>query len=158
MARKKGGDEPARESSTPAPSLSDGLLFTTLCIVGLPVDVLVKDGSVYSGVFHTACLQDGYGVVLKKARKKIGKGKCDASLPTGAVIDTLVVLSADLAEIVVKDFLLPAEGIVGSVVDDGVEVSARDIESRACVGELEGGADIMRFNSVTPIGSQWITH
>lgn len=41
------------------------------------------------------------GVVLKKARKT-GKGKCDASLPTGAVIDTLVVLSADLAEIVVK--------------------------------------------------------
>ncbi|XP_010907084.1 uncharacterized protein [Elaeis guineensis] len=150
MARKKGGDEPAGESSTPASSLCDALLFTTLCIVGLPVDVLVKDGSVYSGVFHTACLQDGYGVVLKKARK-IGKGKCDASLPTGAVIDTLVVLSADLAEIVVKDFLLPAEGIVGSVVDDGVEVASRDIESRACAGELERGADIMRSDSVIPI-------
>ncbi|XP_008809193.2 uncharacterized protein LOC103720978 isoform X2 [Phoenix dactylifera] len=151
MARKKGGDEPARESSMPAPSLSDALLFTTLCIVGLPVDVLVKDGSVYSGVFHTACLQDGYGVVLKKARR-IGKGKCDASLPTGAVIDTLILLSADLAEIVVKDFLLPAEGIVGSAIDDGVEVAARDIVSQACAGELEGGADIIRSDSVTSIG------
>lgn len=61
MAREKEGDEPARESSTAASPLSNALLFATLCIVGLPVDVLVKDGSVYSGVFHTACLQDGYG-------------------------------------------------------------------------------------------------
>ena len=56
-----------------------------------------------------------------------------------------------LTALSLQDFLLPAEGIVGSVVDDGVEVASRDIESRACAGELERGADIMRSDSVIPI-------
>ncbi|KAK7333529.1 hypothetical protein VNO80_30304 [Phaseolus coccineus] len=33
-------------SSPSSDSLSEALLFTTMCIVGLPVDVHVKDGSV----------------------------------------------------------------------------------------------------------------
>ena len=43
-------------------SLSDALLFATMCIIGLPVDVHVKDGSVYSGIFHTASVENEYGV------------------------------------------------------------------------------------------------
>jgi hypothetical protein len=43
-------------------SLSEALIFATLCIIGLPVDVHVKDGSVYSGIFHTASAEDEYGM------------------------------------------------------------------------------------------------
>lgn len=57
-----------------------------------------------------------------------------------------------LTALSLQDFLLPAEGIVGSIVDDGVQVAAWDIKSRACAGELDGGADTVRSDSVTPIG------
>lgn len=49
------------EENAIADSLSDALLFATMCIIGLPVDVHVKDGSIYSGIFHTACVDDDYG-------------------------------------------------------------------------------------------------
>lgn len=45
-------------------SLSEALVFATMCIIGLPVNVHVKDGSVYSGILHTACLGKDYGAVL----------------------------------------------------------------------------------------------
>lgn len=38
-------------------SFSDALLFATMCIVGLPVDVHARDGSIYSGIFHTASVE-----------------------------------------------------------------------------------------------------
>ncbi len=41
--------------------LSEALLFATMCIIGLPVDVHVRDGSVYSGTFHTASVDKDYG-------------------------------------------------------------------------------------------------
>lgn len=51
-------------SSSSSSSLSDALLFATMCIIGLPVDVHVKDGSVYSGIFHTASVDKDYGAFL----------------------------------------------------------------------------------------------
>lgn len=51
-------------SSPSFDSLSEPLLFTTMFIVGLPVDVHVKDGSVYSGIFHTASAHSDYGSLL----------------------------------------------------------------------------------------------
>lgn len=41
-------------------SVNDALIFTTISIVGFLVDVHVKDGSIYSGTFHTASVDDGY--------------------------------------------------------------------------------------------------
>ena len=49
-------------SSSSSSSLSDALLFATICFVGLPVDVHVKDGSVFSGIFHTASVHHDYGL------------------------------------------------------------------------------------------------
>lgn len=42
-------------------SLCEAMLFATMCIIGLPVDVHVKDGSVYSGIFYTASVEKDYG-------------------------------------------------------------------------------------------------
>ena len=47
-----------------ASSLGEALLFTTMCIIGLPVDVHVKDGSVFSGIFYTASVDGDYGALL----------------------------------------------------------------------------------------------
>lgn len=44
--------------------LNEALLFATICIIGMPVDVHVRDGSVYSGTFHTASVDKEYGEVF----------------------------------------------------------------------------------------------
>ncbi|KAF7112255.1 hypothetical protein RHSIM_RhsimUnG0251100 [Rhododendron simsii] len=99
-----------QESSAVPSSLNDALLFTTMCIIGLPVDVHVKDGSIYSGIFHTACVENDYGIVLKKARMT-KKGDCDANVAIGDLIETLVVVSEDLVQVVAKGISLPANGV-----------------------------------------------
>lgn len=51
-----------RQLAEDATVLSEALLFATMCIIGLPVDVHVRDGSVYSAIFHTASVENEYGV------------------------------------------------------------------------------------------------
>ncbi|XP_057949010.1 polyadenylate-binding protein-interacting protein 4 isoform X2 [Malania oleifera] len=111
----------SRESSQDddSVSLGEALLFTTMCIVGLPVEVHVKDGSVYSGIFHTACLEKGYGIVLKKAMMT-KKGKHNANVAHGGLIETLVVLSGDLVQVVAKGVLYPADG-AGNIAGNDLE-------------------------------------
>lgn len=48
----------------PSSSLSEALLLATMSIIGLSVDVHAKDGSVYSGIFHTASVENDYGTFL----------------------------------------------------------------------------------------------
>ncbi|KAL7217967.1 hypothetical protein ACSBR2_011233 [Camellia fascicularis] len=105
-----------QEIAVPA-SFSDALLFTTMCIIGLPVDIHVKDGSVYSGIFHTACVENDYGIVLKKARM-IKKGNCDANVVSGDLIETLVVISEHLVQVVAKGISLPTDGVACNVAGD----------------------------------------
>ena len=46
-------------------SRSEALVFATMCIIGLPVEVHIRDGSVYAGILHTACLGKDYGAFLR---------------------------------------------------------------------------------------------
>ncbi|KAG5551082.1 hypothetical protein RHGRI_009491 [Rhododendron griersonianum] len=108
-----------QESSAAPSSLNDALLFTTMCIIGLPVDVHVKDGSIYSGIFHTACVENDYGIVLKKARMT-KKGDCNANIAIGDLIETLVVVSEDLVQVVAKGISLPANGVSCNVPSNRV--------------------------------------
>ncbi|XAR56683.1 hypothetical protein NMG60_11037255 [Bertholletia excelsa] len=128
----------SREESTASGSLSDALLFTTMCIIGLPVDVHVRDGSVYSGIFHTACVEDDYGIILKKARLT-KKGNCYVNVASGDVIETLVVQSEDLVQVVAKGVAPPANGItpckvtgdyVGKIVDTVPSLECADMEAK----------------------------
>ncbi|CAN6236310.1 unnamed protein product [Urochloa humidicola] len=112
MARPRKAKPPPPPSppKAAAPSLAEALLLATVCMVGLPVEVQVRDGSAYAGVLHTACVDDGYGVVLKKA-KKIANGKGDANVPSGAFVDTLVVHPDDLVQVIAKGLTLPIKGV-----------------------------------------------
>ncbi|KAK7288600.1 hypothetical protein RIF29_02066 [Crotalaria pallida] len=115
-------------SSSACESLSDALLFSTMCFVGFPVDVQVKDGSVFSGIFYTACLDAHYGVVLKKARM-IKKGKGNTNVGKECVVDTLVIQSDDLVQVVAKGVMLPADGIEGNVTGDDEEAVTYEVEN-----------------------------
>ncbi|KAI0507510.1 hypothetical protein KFK09_013635 [Dendrobium nobile] len=120
-------------------TFGDALLLATFCAVGLAVEVQVKDGSVYAGVFHTASLDEGYGIVLKKARI-IEKGRCP-NLEIGTIVDTLVVLSSELVQVIVKDFCLPMEGHIDYSVGDGLR---EGIE--AGIGATSGNIDSNKEN------------
>ncbi|RZC80422.1 hypothetical protein C5167_042998 [Papaver somniferum] len=125
-------DLPEGTSTMSSSSLNDALLFTTMCIIGLEVEVQVKDGSAYSGIFHTASVEKDYGVVLKKAMM-IKKGKKCTSLAHGSVIDTLVILSGDLVQVIAKGVMLPADGISSNVTAEGAEAANGSIRRSECL-------------------------
>ncbi|XP_062183934.1 uncharacterized protein LOC133887930 isoform X2 [Phragmites australis] len=111
MARPRKAKPPLPSPPKSAvPSFGEALLLATVCMVGLHVEVQVRDGSAYAGVLHTACVDGGYGVVLKKA-KKIANGKGYANLSLGAFVDTLVVHPDDLVQVIAKDLSLPIKGV-----------------------------------------------
>ncbi|KAL3632766.1 hypothetical protein CASFOL_025750 [Castilleja foliolosa] len=114
-------------------AMSDALLLTTMCIIGMPVDVYAKDGSVYSGIFHTASVDKDYAIVLKKATMT-KKGNLDSNIVNGTLIETLVVGSEDLVQVVAKGVQIPFNGITGYVWGDDLN----DAEEDAKHCELKG--------------------
>ncbi|XP_054821099.1 uncharacterized protein LOC129319999 isoform X2 [Prosopis cineraria] len=109
-------------------SLCEALLFATMCIIGLPVDVHVKNGSVYSGIFHTASADKDYSIILKKARM-IKKGKGDENVGKEGLIDTLVIQSDDLVQVVAKGVMLPADGVSGNMTGNDEEAAEHTASS-----------------------------
>eukprot|EP00252_Welwitschia_mirabilis_P013172 TRINITY_DN2907_c0_g1_i3.p1 TRINITY_DN2907_c0_g1~~TRINITY_DN2907_c0_g1_i3.p1 ORF type:complete len:799 (+),score=199.47 TRINITY_DN2907_c0_g1_i3:221-2617(+) len=87
------------------------LLFLTMLLIGQPVEVHVKNGSIYSGIFHTANIDKDYGIVLKMARLiKDGvqgdrKDNYKDNLQK-AHIKTFMILAKDLVQVVAKDIPL----------------------------------------------------
>ncbi|CAI0437186.1 unnamed protein product [Linum tenue] len=125
-----------RESDQADPCVSDALLIATMCIIGLPVDVHVRDGSVYSGIFHTAYGDKEYGVVLKQA-KLTKKGNCNVNVSVGSMVETLIIFSSDLVQVVAKGVLHPAEGINCKLTDCNVEAAVTNGSSEVSVKEAK---------------------
>ncbi|GJT17717.1 putative ribonuclease H-like domain-containing protein [Tanacetum coccineum] len=97
--------------------MNDALLLTTVCLIGLSVDVHIKDGSVYSGIFHTASVNHPYAIVLKRARMT-KKGKYSSNVANEEVIATLIIQSEDLVQVVAKREMVPADGVAGHETGD----------------------------------------
>ncbi|PSR96285.1 Polyadenylate-binding protein [Actinidia chinensis var. chinensis] len=133
------------EESVDPNSLRDALLFTTMCIIGLPVDVHVKDGSIFTGIFHAARVEDDYGIILKKARMT-KKGKCDSNVASWDLIETLVVQSKDLVQVIAKEISLPADGVISNVAVDDAGDIASAVPSLECAAR---GVKIIKSNKIT---------
>ncbi|XP_056863392.1 polyadenylate-binding protein-interacting protein 4-like [Raphanus sativus] len=119
-ARKLEDEDDDSSSSRP---LNETLLIATMCIIGLQVHVHVKDGSVFSGVFYTASFENGFGIVLKNA-KMTKKGKSKANVASGSVVETLVIMSPNIVQVVAEGVSLPTNvtgnnesEVVGSAVE-----------------------------------------
>ncbi|XP_047945193.1 uncharacterized protein LOC125191817 isoform X2 [Salvia hispanica] len=110
------------DAAAAAAALGDALLFTTMCIIGMSVDVHARDGSVYSGIFHTASLDNDYAIVLKKARM-IKKGRLEGNVVNGTVVETLVVQFEDLVQVVAKGVVLPSDGMKGHIGGEDIEAA-----------------------------------
>lgn len=140
MACRKGElREEGKFRNDAAAALGDALLFTTMCIIGMAVDVHAKDGSVYSGIFHTASVDKDYAIVLKKARM-IKKGNLDANVLNGTLIETLIVHSEDLVQVVAKGVILPSDGMAGYVGGDDMEAAI------GYVGCMDRDAEVVKTN------------
>jgi Ataxin 2 SM domain len=61
MSKRESSTQSSIADTKTQETLGEALLFAMLCIVGVPVEVQVKDGSVYSGIFHSANLSQGQG-------------------------------------------------------------------------------------------------
>ncbi|EOA18648.1 hypothetical protein CARUB_v10007224mg [Capsella rubella] len=107
-------------------SLNESVLIAaTMCIIGLQVHVHVKDGSVFSGIFYTASLDNGFGIVLKNA-SIIKKGTSKANVSSGSVVETLVILSSNIVQIIAEGVSLPSNVTTGNNESENVR-SATDI-------------------------------
>lgn len=101
----------------PERTLNDRLLLVTMLLIGQPVEVQVKNGSIYSGIFHTANIEKDYGVVLKMARlTKDGSAKGGAKdmfkdSARKAPVKTLIILAKDLVQVIAKDIPLTGDGM-----------------------------------------------
>ncbi|EFJ36790.1 hypothetical protein SELMODRAFT_437867 [Selaginella moellendorffii] len=86
-----------------------------MCLVGQFVEVQLKDGSVFSGIFHTANMDKDFGVVLKMARLtkeaggKSGKGDAVKQAARKPPTKSLIIYAKDLVQIDAKDVSLTGE-------------------------------------------------
>ncbi|XVF03885.1 hypothetical protein REPUB_Repub05bG0031700 [Reevesia pubescens] len=124
-------------------SINEALLFATMCIIDLPVDVHLKDGTVFSGIFHTASVEKEYGIVLKKA-KLTKKGRCATNVANGNVVETLVILAGDLVQVVAKGVPLPFDGFAGNITPGNGEAAFEIHPSSA--NPLNGAKNLNKFS------------
>ncbi|KAL0891110.1 hypothetical protein Bca101_015093 [Brassica carinata] len=152
------------DDSSPSSPLNETLLIATMCIIGLQVHVHVKDGSVFSGVFYTASFEKGFGIVLKNA-KMTKKGKSKANVASGSVVETLVIMSPNIVQVVAEGVSLPSNitgnnesEIVGSSVEtlpskprlSAANKSKNGIEERGKHRVRQPGAKVLKRNEHIP--------
>lgn len=51
-------------------SSRDRLVYLTTCLIGHPVEAHVKNGSIYTGIFHATDAEKDFGSVFFKKKKK----------------------------------------------------------------------------------------
>eukprot|EP00850_Spirogloea_muscicola_P005821 SM000027S09602 [mRNA] locus=s27:276426:281254:- [translate_table: standard] len=102
-----------------------------MCLIGHPVDVVTRSGAVYSGIFHTANTESGFGVVLRMARLTKDGSAAKGSSTAGRTevlreaarqppIKTLVVHAKDFVQIIAKDVPLEREVLPNGRLRDAV--------------------------------------
>ncbi|XP_077212961.1 polyadenylate-binding protein-interacting protein 4-like isoform X2 [Tasmannia lanceolata] len=92
----------------------DRLIFLTTCLIGHHVEVQVKNGSIFSGIFHATNTDKDFGIILKMARlTKDGafRGQKPAYESVGkAPSKTLIIPPMELVQVIAKDVPISADG------------------------------------------------
>ncbi|KAL5700541.1 Polyadenylate-binding protein-interacting protein 3 [Ranunculus cassubicifolius] len=109
IGNKAGGSEsPSR----------DRLLYMTTCLIGHPVEVQVKNGSTYSGIFHATNADKDFGIILKMARltkdaSKLQKGVSD-SVGKG-LTKTMIISAKELVQVIAKDVAVTGNELINGL-------------------------------------------
>ncbi|XP_008787856.1 polyadenylate-binding protein-interacting protein 4-like [Phoenix dactylifera] len=94
--------------------LHDRLIYITTCLIGQHVEVLLKNGSIISGIFHSASADKDFGVVLKMARV-IKDGSVREQKQINDAVkkpQTMIITSRELVHIFAKDASLSSDEFV----------------------------------------------
>ncbi|KAL2336468.1 hypothetical protein Fmac_010914 [Flemingia macrophylla] len=93
----------------------DRLVYLTTCLIGQHVEVQVKNGSIYSGIFHATNTDKDFGIILKMARlTKEGSfqgHRSGVEFVSKAPSKTLIIPANDLVQVIVKDLAVSRDDI-----------------------------------------------
>ncbi|KAK7294408.1 hypothetical protein RJT34_17297 [Clitoria ternatea] len=93
----------------------DRLVYLTTCLIGQQVEVQVKNGSIYSGIFHATNTDKDFGIILKTARlTKDGSlegQRSGVEFVSKAPSKTLIIPANDLVQVVAKDVAVSRDGL-----------------------------------------------
>ncbi|MQL77651.1 hypothetical protein Taro_010062 [Colocasia esculenta] len=107
-SRKGGFESPSR----------DRLIFVSTCLIGHPVEVHVKNGSILSGIFHATNAEKDFGIVLKMARV-MKDGSVRGSKIVSDIVkrpQTMVIPARELVQVIAKGISLTSDGFVSGHV------------------------------------------
>ncbi|XP_050381872.1 polyadenylate-binding protein-interacting protein 3-like isoform X3 [Argentina anserina] len=97
----------------------DRLVFLTTCLIGQHVEVQVKNGSIYTGIFHATNADKDFGIILKMARMtkdgSLRGQKTVSDSVSKAPSKTLIITSKELVQVIAKDVSISREGLLTEV-------------------------------------------
>ncbi|XAR49903.1 hypothetical protein NMG60_11004083 [Bertholletia excelsa] len=99
--------------------LGDRLVYITTCFIGHNVEVQVKDGSVFSGIFHATNADKDLGIVLKMARLT-RTGPSDGQKATADSLSkppskTLIIPAKELVQVIAKGVSVTRNGVTNDL-------------------------------------------
>ncbi|KAK7325091.1 hypothetical protein VNO77_29167 [Canavalia gladiata] len=93
----------------------DRLVYVTTCLIGHQVEVQVKNGSVYSGIFHATNADKDFGIILKMARlTKDGSlrgQKSGAEFVSKPPSKILIIPAKELVQVIAQDVAITRDGL-----------------------------------------------
>ncbi|CAF2127534.1 unnamed protein product [Brassica napus] len=137
----------------------DSLVYLTTCMIGHLVEAHLKNGSVYSGIFHAADVEKDFGIVLKMASLvkdgTLPGHKSRSQFVRKPPYKTFIIPADELVQVVAKDLSVVSDGKLNAVqsdksgellTDSSISKSCRVVQrserkSRVLDGEAPEGLD-----------------
>ncbi|RHN76231.1 putative LsmAD domain, ataxin 2, SM domain-containing protein [Medicago truncatula] len=96
-------------------SSHDRLVYVTTCLIGQQVEIQVKNGSIYSGIFHATDTDKDFGIILKMARltkdaSSQGK-KSGAEFVSKAPSKILIIPAKELVQVIAQGVAVTKDGL-----------------------------------------------
>ncbi|GMI72369.1 CTC-interacting domain 4 [Hibiscus trionum] len=100
-------------------SSRDRLVYLTTCLIGHMVEVQVKNGSVYTGIFHATDAEKDFGIILKMARMikegTLQGNKAVTEFVSKAPTRILIIPAKELVQVIAKDVAVTSDGFASEL-------------------------------------------
>ncbi|XVE88654.1 hypothetical protein DITRI_Ditri19aG0086800 [Diplodiscus trichospermus] len=100
----------------------DRLVYLTTCLIGHQVEVHVKNGSIYTGIFHATDAEKDFGIILKMARLikdgTLRGHKAIAEFVSKAPSKILIIPAKELVQVIAKDVAVTRDGFASELQHD----------------------------------------
>ncbi|KAH9322101.1 hypothetical protein KI387_016740 [Taxus chinensis] len=138
------GSVSGNRGGEPERTRHDRFVFVTMLLIGQPVEVQVKDGSIYSGIFYTANTGKDYGIMLRMARRtkegnvKGGTKDIFKDSTKKSPAKEFMIFANDLVQVIAKDIPLNGDGAgIGRARDNRHDIVTDSFLSHGHPIELE---------------------